>query len=69
MEKRRYQIFANSDKETVVADFTISAPSLTGAEQNIVILGADSKAVAVIQLQPGFDRREVELNAAQWPNE
>lgn len=42
------------------ASIVINAPSVTGAEQDIVILDADGKAIAVIQMQPGYDRQEVE---------
>lgn len=47
------------DGATVKARITIDAPDFAGAEQDIVILDADGKPVAVVQMQPGIDRREV----------
>ena len=43
-----------------VGSITVSAPNVTGAEQDIVILDSDGKAIAVIQMQPGYDREEIE---------
>lgn len=43
-----------------VASLTINAPNVTGAEQDIMILDTDGKAIAVIQMQPGYDRFEIE---------
>jgi hypothetical protein len=42
------------------ASITINAPIVTGAEQDIVILDADGRAMAVIEMQPGYDREEIE---------
>lgn len=63
MEKRRYQIFRSEDN-VVFADFTINVASpenITNAEQDIILLDGDGKAVAEIQIQPGFDRREIPI--------
>jgi hypothetical protein len=38
---------------------TVTAATITGAEQNIVLLDEDGKAVAVVELQPGVDRRQI----------
>lgn len=57
METKRYQIFPNDDKTCTVADFTISAPMQSMAERDIVIMDANGKAVAVIEVQPHFDTR------------
>lgn len=61
MVKKRFQIFLTSNKEEVVCDFTVSSPGVTGAENDIILLDSEGKAIAVIELQPGYDRREVDL--------
>lgn len=38
---------------------TITAPTLTQAEQGLLILDTDSKTIAIVQTQPGFVMEEV----------
>lgn len=57
---RTFLIYANEDRAKVVASLCVTAHTITGAEQNLVLLGEDGKAILVVELQPGFDRREVE---------
>lgn len=56
---RTFLIYANEDRAKVLASLCVTAPTITGAEQNLVLLGEDGKAILVVELQPGFDRREV----------
>lgn len=57
---RTFIVYRMDDPEKdAVAVVSVSATDITGAEQNIVLLGDDLKAVAVVELQPGFDRREI----------
>jgi VCBS repeat-containing protein len=46
-------------KDGVKAVVTITASNITGAEQNVVILDEQSKPVAVIEMQPGIDHKEL----------
>jgi hypothetical protein len=66
MEKRRFQIVRNN---APVADFIISASRIVGAEQNLIILNGEDIPVAIINLQLGFDRKEIPVVAGVWPNE
>ena len=48
----------------VKATIAITAPGITGAEQDLVILDEDNKPLAVVQMQPGTDRREIRTEIA-----
>lgn len=50
---------SDADKKAV-ATVTIDAPNLAGAEQNLVVLDDSGRALAVLELQPGIDRKEVQ---------
>ena len=54
--KRTYELHTKDDTKATI---TIEAPSIVGAEQNLVILDESSKPVAIIELQPGIDNREI----------
>ncbi len=60
---RTFLIYANEDRAKAVASISVTADTITGAEENLVLLGEDGRAIAVIELQPGFDRREVGMPA------
>jgi hypothetical protein len=55
----RTRMFVIHNKSGTKATVTITAPMVAGAEQNLVILDDDGKAIAIVELQPGFDRREL----------
>jgi hypothetical protein len=57
--KKKYEIYRLADRGTASATIRIDAPNFTGAEQDIIALDEREIPIAVIQLQPGFDRREV----------
>jgi len=57
VENSKFEIFKNNDRENTSAVLNLSAPTITGAEQNIVLLDENLDPIAVIQLQPGYDRR------------
>jgi hypothetical protein len=47
--------FITQNKKNVVR-IDLEAPTITNAEQDIVVLDENGKAAIVIQVQPGFDR-------------
>jgi hypothetical protein len=60
-----FQFNRTADEKVVGTDparasITINAPIVTGAEQNIVILDDDGRAIAIVEMQPGYDREEIE---------
>ena len=57
--QRCYQ-FNSAGNPNGVASVEINAAEITGAEQDIVILDTNGKAIAVIQVQPGYDSEIVE---------
>ncbi len=56
MKTRTFEL---KSEDGVKARVTITAPDITGAEQDLVILDEQDKPVAVIEMQPGIDRAEV----------
>lgn len=57
--KRTFEIYlTHSHSDKPIATIIIEG-AVTGAEQNLVILDSHDKPVAVVELQPGYDRREV----------
>jgi hypothetical protein len=42
------------------ASIIINAPAIAGAEQDIVILNGQGKAIATVKPMPGYDRQQVE---------
>jgi hypothetical protein len=50
---------------TVKAKLTIDAPNVTGAEQDLVVLDESGRALAVVEMQPGIDRKEIEPPATK----
>lgn len=57
---RVFLIYRMGDPEKqTVGSLCVTATKVTGAEQNIVLLGDDLKPFAVVELEPGFDRREI----------
>lgn len=58
---RIFELYRMSDADKkAVATVTIDAPNLAGAEQNLVVLDDSGRALAVLELQPGIDRKEVQ---------
>jgi hypothetical protein len=47
------------DSSATKSTITIDAPNITGAEQNLVLLDEELKPIAVLELQPGIDRRQL----------
>lgn len=55
-----FEIFRVGDKsKRPVATLKIKSNTTTSAEQNIVVLNDEFKAVAVIEIQSGYDRRQI----------
>lgn len=58
--KRIFQLYRMGDKDKkAIATITVDAPNLAGAEQDFVILDDAGRSIAVVELQPGIDRKEI----------
>jgi hypothetical protein len=57
--KATYELRDKMGRGDVKATLTIDAPTITDAEQNIVIMDGPAEPIAVVLLQPGIDRRQI----------
>lgn len=58
--QKTFQLYRMADtQKTPVATVTIDAANVLGAEENLVVLNDVGLPVAVLNLQPGIDRKEV----------
>jgi hypothetical protein len=60
VENRKFEIFKNNDRENTSAVLNLSAPTITGSEQNIVLLDENLQLIGTFIPAPGFDRRQKE---------
>lgn len=58
METKTFMLTARGK---TIGSITASADKIVGAEQNIVLLDAEGKPIAIVELQPGVDRRQTRL--------
>jgi hypothetical protein len=47
------------DGTVEVATIEVTATGIAGAEQDVVLLDATGSAIAIVQLQPGIDRKQI----------